>query len=318
MEELVSELRNIKIPMVYKVFFIGLVLLCMAYLLFTFKVKENEYAVITRFGEIISVKANAGLSAKVPFLDKVSYLPREQKLYTSKSTSILTKDKKPMMVDNYTVWRITDVTRFVKSVQNVKSAEERIDAAVYNTVRRKLSESEYGEIINAAEKNTDTETKNSSMNEKGSGRIDLNVSITDEVRRLMEKDYGVAIVDIKIKSTDLPEENKNSVFKRMISERDSIAANYLSEGDEEARNKTSQADRQARVIESEGNLAAKEIIADGEEQAAKIYNQAYSKDPAFYELYRTLQSYTTSLQGEPVIMIPSDSPYARILTGELE
>lgn len=318
MEELVSELRNIKIPMVYKVFLIGLILLCMAYLLFTFKVKENEYAVITRFGEIISVKDNAGLSVKVPLLDKVSYLPREQKLYTSKSTSILTKDKKPMMVDNYTVWRITDVTRFVKSVQNVKSAEERIDAAVYNTVRRKLSESEYGEIINAAEKITDTETKNSSMNEKGSARTDLNVSITNEVRRLMEKDYGVAIVDIKIKSTDLPEENKNSVFKRMISERDSIAANYLSEGDEEARNKTSQADRQARVIESKGNLAAKEIIADGEEQAAKIYNQAYSKDPAFYELYRTLQSYTTSLQGEPVIMIPSDSPYARILTGELE
>ncbi|KGP81368.1 MULTISPECIES: protease modulator HflC [Paenibacillus] len=273
--------------------------------LFTFKVKENEYAVVTRFGEIVRVQNAAGLKLKVPLIEKITRLPKEQKIYTSKSTSILTKDKKPMMVDNYTVWRISSVNKFLKSVQTVKSGEERIDAAVYNTVRRKLSESEYGAIINT------------SLQKNASGsRNDLNASITTEVRNLMEENYGISIVDIKIKTTDLPEENKQSVYKRMISERDSIAANYLSEGEEEAKKKTSEADREARIIESEGNLVAQKTLAEGEQEAARIYNEAYSRDTEFYDLYRTLQSYVTSLQGEPVIMIPADSPYASILTGK--
>ncbi|NUU74632.1 protease modulator HflC [Paenibacillus xylanilyticus] len=301
---------NVTFKFSYKSWFIRLtiILILGAFVvmsLFTFKVKENEYAVVTRFGEIVRVQNVAGLKLKVPLIEKITRLPKEQKIYTSKSTSILTKDKKPMMVDNYTVWRISSVNKFLKSVQTVKSGEERIDAAVYNTVRRKLSESEYGAIINT------------SLQKNASGsRNDLNASITTEVRNLMEENYGISIVDIKIKTTDLPEENKQSVYKRMISERDSIAANYLSEGEEEAKKKTSEADREARIIESEGNLVAQKTLAEGEQEAARIYNEAYSRDTEFYDLYRTLQSYVTSLQGEPVIMIPADSPYASILTGK--
>jgi membrane protease subunit HflC len=131
-----------------------------------------------------------------------------------------------------------------------------------------------------------------------------------------ESGYGIKIVDVRIRRTDLPEANKESVYNRMISDRQSIAARYLSEGDEESRKITSSADREAKVLVAQAEAEAKRIIAEGEQEAARIYNEAYGKDPEFYQFYRTLQSYVTTLQGEPVIMLPIDSPYARILLGQ--
>ncbi|MNJ67343.1 Modulator of FtsH protease HflC [compost metagenome] len=102
----------------------------------------------------------------------------------------------------------------------------------------------------------------------------------------------------------------------MISDRQSIAARYLSEGDEESRKITSKADRTATELIAQAEADAKKIIAEGEGEAARIYNQAYGSDPQFYNFYRTLESYVTTLQNEPVIMIPIDSPYAKILLGQ--
>nr|WP_229263929.1 hypothetical protein [Cohnella cholangitidis] len=133
---------------------------------------------------------------------------------------------------------------------------------------------------------------------------------------MLRDNYGIEIIDVRIKRTDLPEGNKQSVYNRMISDRQSIAARYLSEGDEESRKITSKADRTATELLAQAEADAKKIVAQGEQEAAKIYNEAYGKDPEFYNFYRTLQSYVKTLENEPVIMLPIDSPYARILLGK--
>ena len=187
--------------------------------------KKGNTAVVLKFGEAVRIQSDPGIHFKIPFIESVRTLPKYQMVYDSKPTSILTKDKKPIEVDNYTVWRIDDAQQFLRTIQSVTGGEERIDAAVYNTVRRKLSEINYSDIIS-----------------ENTQRGNLNDEITKEVSDLMERDnYGIHIVDVRIKRTDLPDSNKQSVYKRMISDRQSIAAKYLSEGDEESKKITSKA-----------------------------------------------------------------------------
>ncbi|MCM3635154.1 MULTISPECIES: protease modulator HflC [Paenibacillus] len=265
-----------------------------------FVVKEGEYKIILRFGEAIDAKKEPGLYFKVPFIDNVTSLPKYQMTYVNAPTQIMTKDKKIIFVDNYTVWRINDPQKFIKTSHTVSAGTRRIDEAVYNSVRRKLSEVNYDEIIS-----------------ENTARGNLNDDITKDVAVALQRDdYGIQIVDVRIKRTDLPESNKESVYNRMISDRESIAARYLSEGDEESRKITSKADRTALELMAQAEADAKKIVAEGEQEAAKIYNDAYGKDPQFYNLYRTLESYVVTLSNEPVIMIPIDSPYASILLGQ--
>ncbi|GIP15754.1 protein HflC [Paenibacillus montaniterrae] len=265
-----------------------------------FVVKEGEYKIILRFGEAMEAKREPGLYVKLPFIDNVATLPKYQMTYENVPTQIMTKDKKIIFVDNYTVWRIENPEKFIKTNHTVTAGTRRIDEAVYNAVRRKLSEVNYDEIIS-----------------ENTARGDLNEEITADVAKALERDdYGIKIVDVRIKRTDLPESNKESVYNRMISDRESIAARYLSEGDEESRKITSKADRTALELIAQAEADAKKIVAEGEQEAARIYNEAYGKDPQFYNFYRTLESYVVTMSNEPVIMIPIESPYAKILLGE--
>ena len=278
----------------------GLIVFLILLLNTLFIVPESEFKIVLRFGDAIRILDKPGLNYKIPFLDTTKSLPKYQNVFDSSATSILTLDKKPIIVDNYTVWRITDPEKFLQTLQTVSSAEARLDAAIYSTVRSKLSATNYGDIIS-----------------ENTARGNLNEEITSAVSEAMEKgNTGITIVDVRIKRTDLPEENKASVYNRMISDRQSIAALYLSEGDEESRKLKAIADRTASVLVSEADAAAKKIIAEGEQEAARIYNAAYGADPEFYKLYRTLDSYLTSFGGEPVIMLPIGSPYAKILLGK--
>jgi len=265
-----------------------------------FIVKEGEYKIVLRFGEAVRPVSSPGLNLKIPFIENVTTLPKYQMTYENKPTQILTKDKKMIIVDNYTVWRINNPEKFIKTSHTVTGGIQRIDEAVYNSVRRKLSEIDYDAIIS-----------------EDTARGDLNDDITNDVSLALQRDdYGIEIVDVRIKRTDLPESNKESVYNRMISDRQSIAARYLSEGDEESRKITSKADRTALELIAKAEADAKKIVAEGEQEAAKIYNQAYGKDPEFYELYRTLESYVVTMSNNPVIMMPIESPYAKILLGK--
>jgi membrane protease subunit HflC len=261
-------------------------------------VKEDEYRAVMQFGEAKKIVSQAGLHMKIPFIQTTKSLPKYQMVYDSTPSEILTKDQKPIRVDNYTVWRISDPNQFLRNVRELTVATERIENAVYSTVRRKLSQIEYGEIIS-----------------ENTARGNLNAEITNEVSATLGQ-LGIQIVDVRIKRTDLPDVNKQSVYNRMISDRKAMAQRYLSEGEEEKLKITSNADREAIELLAKAEADAKKIIAEGEQEAAKIYNEAYGKDPEFYNLYRTLQSYVKTFEGKPVIMLPIDSPYTKILLGE--
>lgn len=263
-------------------------------------VREDEYLVVRSWtGVVQRVVTEAGPAFKLPFVESVQILPKHRKVYDGTPRDILTADQKPIIVDHYTIWQITEPKRFVQNTQSVSFAEQRIDAAVYSTVRGVLGQLRFGEIIAEGQ----------------SARGNLNAEVTRLVNESLNQ-YGIAVIDVRMKRTDLPQQNLASVYNRMKSERQKIAQDYLAQGDEEALKIRARADKEATLLTSEAERKAKEIEAQGEAEAARIYNQAFGADPAFYDLYRTLESYKTTLKGKPTIVIPINSPYARLLMGE--
>jgi modulator of FtsH protease HflC len=265
-----------------------------------FVVKEGEYKVIRQFGEVVRIESEPGLSYKIPFIQSVSTLPKYQMTYDVSEAEINTKDKKRIIIDNYAIWRIENPKKLIANARTLESAESRMEEFIYSVTRTELGQLDYDEIIN----------------DEKSSRGSLNDRITEKVNELLNQDnYGIIVTDVRMKRTDLPAENEQSVYTRMISERQSKAQEYLSIGDAEKNVIIADTDKQVKEILAKAQADAEEIRADGEGGAAKIYNEAFSKDPSFYSLYRTLESYKKTINGETVIVLPSDSPYARLLMG---
>jgi protease FtsH subunit HflC len=288
-----------------KLGFVFILLIAFFLLIFTnvFIVKEGEYKVVRQFGEVKRVIREPGLQFKIPFIQTVTTLPKYQMSMDVKEAEITTRDKKRLLIDNYAVWRITDPIAMIQNARTVEGAEARMEEFIYSTVRTKLGQLNYDEIIN----------------DERSSRGSLNDEITKQVNELLEKDhYGIEVVDVRIKRTDLPNENEQSVYTRMISERESTAQDYLSRGDAEKQRIIADTDREVQEILAKAKADAEVIRAEGEGEAARIYNEAFSRDPEFYELYRTLESYKSTIGDKTVIVIPSNSPYARLLLGYLE
>lgn len=268
-----------------------------------FIVKEGEYRVIRQFGEVVRIESTPGLSYKIPFVQSVSTLPKYQMTYDVNEAEINTKDKKRMLIDNYAVWKIEDPKKMISNARTLENAEGRMEEFIYSVVRSELGKLNYEEIIN----------------DEASTRGSLNDKITDKVNELLSQDnYGIVVTDVRMKRTDLPKENEQSVFTRMISERESKAQEYLSIGDAQKNIIIADTDRQVKETLAKAQADAETIRAEGEAQAAKVYNEAFSKDPSFYQLFRTLESYKKTINGETVIVLPSDSPYARLLMGYTE
>ncbi|MFK3960935.1 protease modulator HflC [Guptibacillus hwajinpoensis] len=268
-----------------------------------FVVKEGEYKVIRQFGDVVKIETEPGLKFKIPFIQSVTTLPKYQMLYDVNPEEITTKDKKRMTVDNYAVWSVNDPQDMITNARTIENAEAKMGEFIFSVIRSELGQLEYEEIIN----------------EEKSNRGSFNDNVRERVNELLDRDaYGIQVTDVRMKRTDLPDANEQSVFQRMISERESKAQEYLSQGDADSDRIKAETDKEVDTIIAKADADAEEIRAEGESEAAKIYNKAFSKDPEFYELYRTLESYKTTLNDETVIMLPADSPYARLLQGITE
>lgn len=265
-------------------------------------VGEKEYMVIRSFtGKVSRIVSEAGPTLKLPLLETAYPLPKQIKEYDGAAQDILTADQKPVIVDHYVLWQITDPWAFVQNTRTVANAEQRLDAAVYSTVRQVMGRMKFSEIISEGE----------------SARGELDAEITRLVNEsLAAGNYGITALDVRLRKIDLPEQNLNSVYARMRSERDKIAAEYLSQGEEESLRIKAETDREAAQLMAEATRRAKEIEAEGEAEAARIYNEVYGRNPEFYRMYRTLESYKTTLNNKPAIVIPIDSPYAKFLLGD--
>lgn len=286
------------------VFFIIIIALIGVILANTFIVKEGEYKIVRQFGEITRVIDEPGINFKIPFIQSVTTLPKYQMTLNVEESEITTRDKKRIIIDNYAVWKIVNPVDLIMNARTVESAEARMAEFIYSEVREMFGQLEYGEIINDGE---------------ASSRASLNDRVTDAVNEaLKESKYGIQVIDVRIKRTDLPEENEQSVYTRMISERESTAQDYLSQGDARKNAIMAETDKQVTEMISKAEADAQEIRAEGEGEAARIYNDAFSKDPEFYNLYRTLESYKKTIDDQTVIILPSDSPYARLLQGYIQ
>lgn len=265
-----------------------------------FIVQQGEFKVVRQFGEVVRVEQEPGLSYKLPFIQSVSTLTKKQMILDVDPTEINTRDKKRILVDNYAIWRIDDPQQMIANARTIDRAETIMMNFIYSVIRAELGQLDYDEIIN----------------EEKSSRGNFNDNVLARVNELLARDnYGISVTDVRMKRTDLPEENEQAVYRRMISERNSIAQDYLSQGDAEANRIRANTDREVKEIVAKANADANEIIGQGEAGAAQIYNEAFGRDIEFYNLYRTLLSYEKTIDDQTVIVLPADAPYARILMG---
>ncbi|QOY33927.1 protease modulator HflC [Anaerobacillus isosaccharinicus] len=265
-----------------------------------FIVEQGEFKVVRQFGEVVRVEEEPGLNFKIPFIQSVSTLTKKQMILDVEPTEINTRDKKRILIDNYAIWRIDDPQQMIGSAQTIDRAETIMMNFIYSVIRAELGQLDYDKIIN----------------EEQDSRGSFNDRILDRVNELLARDnYGISVTDVRMKRTDLPEENEQAVYRRMISERNSIAQDYLSQGDAEANRIRANTDREVKEIVAKANADANEIIGEGEAGAAQIYNESFGRDVEFYNLYRTLISYEKTIDEQTVIVLPADAPYARILMG---
>lgn len=267
-------------------------------------VKENEYRVVRQFGEVVKYEDKPGLHVKIPFIQRTETLPKNLMIYDAmQEEEISTFDKKRIIVDNYTVWRVTDPKALISNAGTLVNAESRMEENIYSVIRIELGQLNYENIIN----------------DENSERGSINDRVTARVNELLAQDnYGIEVVDVRIRRTDLPAENEQSVYTQMISDRESIAQKYLSEGDAAKNRMIAQTDQKVQEMLATAKKDASLIRAAGESEAAQIYNESFSKDPQFYSLYRTLESYKKTIGEDTVIILPSDSPYAKILSGYID
>lgn len=262
--------------------------------------KENEYTLIMRFGKIDSIKTEAGLSFKLPFVDTEEKLPKEILLYDMASSDVITKDKKTMIADSYVLWQIEDPILFSKTLnRSVTNAESRIDAAVFNATKNAISTLTQNEVIAARDG-------------------ELQTLIMNKIGTSMDS-YGVKILMAEIKQLDLPEDNKAAVYERMISERNQIAASYQAEGDSEAKKIRNTTDKEISIMLSDANAEAANVIAEGESEYMRILGEAYNtKERAeFYEFDRALEAVKTALNGNnKTLILPNDSPLTSIFMNQ--
>ena len=284
--------------------------------MFTFQVSMTEHAIVTRFGEIHKIivnDANAlantsgfqnlkvvegnGLFLKMPFLDKVDYYNSRLITYDVAAREVTTKDKKKVILDNYAQWKIINPALFRVTMRTEASAYVRLEDIIYSHLNQQIGK------INAEVLIADKDYVQSMLTEiVKQSNIDV-------------KDYGIEIIDVRIKRTDLPQENNANIFNRMRTERERMAMQYRSAGQEEAQKIRSQADREATIIEARAYAEAEKIRGEGEAEALRIYAQSYGQDPEFYEFYRTLQTYRATLKDNTTLVIDSDSDFAKFLFG---
>jgi modulator of FtsH protease HflC len=306
------------------IIFISIFVLSIAFSLCTFTVKENESASILRLGKIVAVYVKTetdqknviaglkeenkklddikvsygtGLKFKIPFIDQVKKYSNMLLTYDTSPRQVITSDKKKLLFDNNAQWRIDNPALFEITMLRVAQAEQRLDDILYSMMNQKVGKVDSNTLIT-----------NKVEVEK------IQNDLADQVTQVM-KAYGITVFDIRVKRTDLPEENYDSIYKRMITERERIAAQYRSEGDEEALKARSNADKQIIILTSEAKKKAEILKGEGDAQAAKIFNNAYGKDPAFYEFYNTLETYKSTIGANTKLVIPSNSPFAKYLYG---
>ena len=265
--------------------------------------KPGEFRVIRQFGKIVRVETSDssayGVSFKIPFVQSETVISSKVALSDLPASDVMTSDKKSMISDCFVLWRIEDPVKFIQKLSgSVTNAESRISSNVYNALKNVISSLTQEEVI--------------------SGRDGELAGILTEKLGTNLESYGIKVEKIETKMLDLPDENKEAVYKRMISERNNIAASYTAQGEQKAQEIKNDTNEQVTVILAKAQMEADKTVAEGEAQYMKILSEAYNneKKADFYSFVRQLDAVKATLKnGENTIVLDKDSPIAEIFYG---
>lgn len=302
---------------------------------------ENEYSVVKQFGKIVQTNDTAGLRVKIPFIQTVNYVPKAVQVYDLPSSEVITSDKKTMIVDAYVLWKVTDAKAYTQTLNaSASTAQGRIDVIVYNAIKTTISSMTQEELIASRDTavkivNTTDETEDIEINDIESQELDEEGNVIkdkekEEVEIIVISDrleqcignqcdqYGIELSDVKIKVLDLPDENKEAVYNRMITERNNIAAAYKAQGESEAQIIRNTTDKEVSVMLSEAQAKADATVAEGEAEYMRILSEAYNDEGKadFYLFSLQLDTIKESVtNGNTTIFLDKDSPVAQIFSG---
>ena len=281
----------------YRPLFLTLIALLLLYRSFL-TVRETEFVLLTRFGQPVYTITTAGLHFKW-FFDSANVFDRRLRIYNPRPSEFLTRDKKNLVIESYVAWKIENPQRFVETVGDPVAAEMRLHDIVWSGLAAQLGNHDLEAILSPNPEAV-----------KSGQMLDTLAVLTG---RAALTQYGIQVVDVRIKRLNLPEQNKQSVFARMRAERERIARQYRAEGEEQALSIRADADRQKEEILSAAYKDAEKIKGEGDAESTRTYSQAYSRNPRFYKLLRTLEAYKKILDDKTTAILSSDSELLKVL-----
>ncbi len=271
----------------------GLVVLFFWFALYT--IDETEQAIILEFGKPMGETISSpGLHFKLPWQSVIKFENRILE-YDVEPQAIITKDKKKLEVDNYARWRIADPLLFYRSVRTLNGALSRIDPIVYSELRVELGKHVLSDIVD-------------------SNRVKIMETVSNETQ-IKLAEYGIDIIDVRIKRADLSKENERAVFDRMRAERLRIAKQYRSEGEEKALEIRAETDKEKTIILATAYKESQILRGEGDAKAVEIYANAFKSDPKFYEFIRTLEAYEKVVDKKSTLILSTDSDLFKLLKG---
>ena len=253
-----------------------------------FIVNQTQQALVIQLGHPLDKVYGPGLHAKLPFVQNVVYFEARILDYDARPAEALTSDLKTIVLDNYARWKIEDPLRFYRTMRTEANAQARLDAVIYSQIRAHIGRHTLTEVV--------ADERNSIME-----------SVTEKASQQM-KEFGISIVDVRIKRTDLPAENQRAIFDRMRAERERQATQYRSEGSEEATKIRSAAEKERALILAEAGKQAQVLRGEGDAEAARIYAEAFSRSPEFFSFQRGLEALRKSLGENTRMVLTPDSP----------
>jgi len=267
--------------------------IAVVYNLSCFQVGEWQQAIVLQFGRPIRTVLEPGLQFKTPLVQKVVYFEKRLMEYDAAPRELITRDKQQLVVDNFSRWRIVDPLKFYKTVITVSGAQSRLDDIIYSNLREAIGKITLRDVVSG-----DREALMGGVTKSSNTRA---------------AEYGVEVVDVRIKRTDLPEKNEQNIFSRMRTERERQAKTFRAQGEEESRKIRSQAAKERDVLLAEARKNAEIIRGQAEAESTQIYAEAYSLDTEFYVFMRTLEAYRETLSGRTTLLLDPSSEFLRLL-----
>jgi modulator of FtsH protease HflC len=302
-----------------------IILLAAAMLIYNaaFIVDETEQVIITQFGRIVGdPKTDPGLKFKIPFIQTANFFPKNLQDWDGDPGQIPTLDKTFIWVEVFARWKITDPIRFFQTVNNRINALGKLNDIIDPSVRNFITSHSLIEAVRKS--NRELDIIEIGLEEEKSaprglylvrvGREKITQGILAQAQPKLDQ-FGIELVDVKIKRINYVEEVQKSVFGRMIAERKQIAEKFRSEGRGEAQKVLGEKDRDLQQIQSEAYRTAQEIMGKADAEATQIYAKAYGVDPEFYSFVQTLEIYSQSLDDKNTLILSTDSDFLKFLKG---